>query len=64
MNEIISNVATMSSVEIATLTGKEHKHVLVDIDKMLIGLNLPTADFSAVYKADNNQEYRCFNLLR
>jgi len=29
---------------------------------MLIDLELNTADFSAVYKADNGQEYECFNL--
>jgi len=62
-NLILANQnLTMSSREIATLTGKQHKDVLHDIRKMLIDLELNTADFSAVYKADNGQEYMCFNL--
>lgn len=66
MNELMnvgaSSEITMNSREIAELTGKQHRNVTVDIEKMLSDLNLPTAEFSAVYKADNNQEYRCFNL--
>jgi phage regulator Rha-like protein len=45
------NKLTMTSREIAELTGKEHKHVLADIRTMLQQLNLITADFSSVYKA-------------
>lgn len=56
--------ATMSSLEIARLCEKQHKHVLVDIRNMLAELGLVTADFSAVYKAENNQQYDCFNLPR
>ena len=64
MNQLInaSQSLTMSSREIAELTGKQHKDVLYDIRKMLIDLELTTAEFSAVYKADNGQEYECFNL--
>lgn len=40
----------MSSREIAELTGKEHKNVLADIRKMLDGLDLMCADFSANIK--------------
>ena len=53
---------TMSSREIAELTGKQHKDVLYDVRKMLIELELSTADFTAMYKADNGQEYELFNL--
>jgi hypothetical protein len=53
---------TMSTMEIADLTGKQHKNVLADCRKMLEELNLRTADFSAVRKAGNNREYEVFNL--
>lgn len=55
-------VQTMSSREIAELTGKQHKDVLYDIRKMLESLGLSTADFSAVYKAENGQSYEQFVL--
>lgn len=56
------NKPTMSSREIAELTGKQHNNVLADIRKMLNELSLSTADFSVMYKADNGQEYELFNL--
>lgn len=58
----IKNQQTMSSREIAELTDKQHKHVLDDIRKLLNELELSTANFSAVYKANNGQKYECFNL--
>lgn len=53
---------TMSSREIAELTGKEHKNVMADVRKMLSDLGLSTADFSAVYKDQQLIERPCFNL--
>ncbi len=38
---------TMTSREIAELTGKRHKDVLYDIRKMIEDLGLTSADFSA-----------------
>ncbi|MEJ8811832.1 Rha family transcriptional regulator [Variovorax ureilyticus] len=43
----VSEPLTMSSREIAELTGKEHKNVLADIRKMLSELGKTSADFSA-----------------
>lgn len=47
MNEImnVNEVQTMSSREIAALTGKEHKNVLRDIENMLKALNLEQNSF-------------------
>jgi phage regulator Rha-like protein len=43
----IQTQKTMSSREIAELTGKKHRNVLADIRAMLRGLGLEPADFSA-----------------
>lgn len=55
---------TMSSLDIAELCEKRHDHVMRDIRKMLVELDLPTPQFSGVYRADNGQQYECFNLPR
>ena len=44
---ITPTATTMTSREIAELTGKEHKNVLVDIRTMLDGLVMTSAEFSA-----------------
>ncbi|MGD7309351.1 Rha family transcriptional regulator, partial [Ralstonia pseudosolanacearum] len=44
----VSEAQTMSSREIAELTGKEHKNVLADIRKMLS--EIQSAEKSADYK--------------
>lgn len=56
--------ATMSSIEIARLCEKRHDHVMTDIRKMLIELDIHTPVFSGVYRAENGQQYECFNLPR
>jgi len=60
--EIGNKQVTMSSREIAELTGKQHKDVLYDVRNMLSALEKDTAEFSAVYKAANGQEYEHFVL--
>ncbi len=58
------NILTMSSLEIAKLTGKQHKHVLRDIDLLLeslspeMGLGFKTS----TYKDDSGKSNRCFEL--
>lgn len=47
---LIGSVKTMTSQEIAALTGKDHKNVLRDIRNMLDELEIATAQFSAVAK--------------
>src|SRR5680860_223771 len=54
----------MSSLEIAKLCEKQHKHVLVDIRTMLQELEIDTAGFSAVYRSENGQDYGMFSLPR
>ena len=52
MNEIMttSAVQTMTSREIAELTGKDHRHILADARVMLESLEIDCAGFSAQYK--------------
>lgn len=46
---------TMSSLEIAKLTGKQHKDVLRDIRKILDDAGIQSAQFCADYKDDLQQ---------
>lgn len=59
MNELIQksvNELTMSSREIATLCGKEHKNVKRDIEVMAEQLELDTLKFEHIYKDSQNRE--------
>lgn len=56
--------ATMTSREIAAVTGKRHDHVVRDIRNMLEQLNIPAPRFGATYFDAQNQERPCFKLDR
>jgi len=68
MNELTPRIVTMSSREIAALTGKRHDNVMADIRKMLEELGLSTPDFSGVVKVETGngatREFQVFNLPR
>lgn len=53
---------TMSSLEIAGLTGKRHDHVLRDARKMLAELAIPAPKFGGSYVGDNGKPVDLFNL--
>jgi len=54
---------TMTTVEIASLTGKRHDNVLRDADKMLKELHLEDLlKFEGVYLGGNGEERRCLKL--
>jgi Rha family phage regulatory protein len=53
---------TMSSLEIAEYTGKNHADVLRDIRKMLIDLGLGESSFAGSYFSEQNKELPCFAL--
>lgn len=53
---------TMSSREIAELTGKRHDHVTADIKTMLDQLGIQSPEFSGHYKDGKGRKQPCFNL--
>ena len=57
-----SEVKTMSSLEIAELTGKDHRNVMRDIRNMLNLLDIQSAQFGADYKDSKGRTYQCYNL--
>jgi len=66
MNELIvsKNESTMSTIEIAELTGKRHDHVLRDTRNMLIELYAEgVTNFGDTYiHPQNNEEYKIYRL--
>lgn len=65
MNELsLNTVSTMSSLEIAELTGKRHDNILKDVRKMLEELSLDALKFEGTYKDKSNREKLQFNLDR
>ena len=60
--QLTALAATMSSREIAELTGKEHFNVLIDIRTLLDDLGVDPLSFQGVYLAGNGQHRPMFNL--
>lgn len=61
--QLINNQSmTMSSIEIADLTGKRHDNVISDINKMLSSLRLSAPDFSGTQMYGNNNMRDVFYL--
>lgn len=61
---ITGNTLTMSSREIAELTGKEHFHVKRDIERMLRELGKDASSFGCIYLDGMNREQTEFRLDR
>ena len=62
MNGLMTRGQTMSSPEIAELTGKRHDNVMTDIKKMIVELDLYAPEFSGTYKTEQGNVYECYNL--
>lgn len=56
--------ATMTSLEIATVTGKRHADVMRDVRTMLEQLNIGERKFASSYLSDQNKQLPCFALDR
>ena len=59
-----SQSATMSSLEIAGRTCKQHKNVIVDIENVLRQAGIEGAKFSAPFKMPSGQTAKVYNLPR
>ena len=60
----LDSVQTMSSRDIAELTGKNHADVLRDVRKMLLDLEMDESRFAGVYLGGNGEQRKLFNLDR
>ena len=58
----MTSVMTMSSLEIAELTGKRHDNVLADIRNMLTELEIEAPEFSGALKMPSGQKAKVYKL--
>ena len=61
-NEITEEITSMSSLEIAKLTGKQHKNVMRDIRKQFEELEIDGLKFERNSKTRNNRDLETFEL--
>lgn len=60
---LMQNEITMTTVEIAELTGKQHKHVKRDTKRMLLELyGKDVSIYGHIYKDKYNREQKCYRL--
>jgi phage regulator Rha-like protein len=66
MNELmnVKKSSTMSSLEIAKLTGKTHDNVLKDVRRILDEVEIDHVQFNAIFLDAYKREQPCFNLPR
>lgn len=64
MKELSAVTTTMSSLEIAELTGKNHADVLRDVKKILKEVEIDHSKFAGTYLDKSNRQSPCFNLQR
>lgn len=62
MNNLAIEIKSMTTVEIAELTGKDHDKVKRDFNSQCEGLNISPAKFGESYLASNGHEYSCYRL--
>jgi phage antirepressor YoqD-like protein len=55
---------TISSLEIAQRTGKPHRNVTADIERILSEAKIDAQGFLHIYKDGKNRDQKCFNLPR
>jgi phage regulator Rha-like protein len=66
MNDLIKidQTETISSIEIAELTGKQHTHVMRAIEKTLTEAEVSASIFGGTYKDKQGKTRKCYNLPR
>lgn len=62
VNVVAMKAEAMSTLQIAELTGKDHKHVLTDTRKMLTALGMNLKDFECRYLAGNGENRVMYKL--